>query len=58
MMSNYVDRIGGNTWPGWKPLPSCTPEVLGPHMAEFVSREFGRKFTSNYRFACDLWTGF
>lgn len=31
---------GGNTWPGWKPLPSCDPEILGPHMAEFVAREF------------------
>ena len=30
----------GNTWPGWKPLPSCEPEILGPHMAEFVAREF------------------
>ncbi len=31
---------GGNTWPGWKPLPSCEPEILGPHMTEFVAREF------------------
>ena len=24
----------------WKPLPSCAPAVLGPHLAEFTAREF------------------
>ena len=24
----------------WKPLPSCTPAVLGAHLAEFTAREF------------------
>ena len=34
-------RLGdNNTWPGFKPMPSCAPAVLGPHMAEFVAKEF------------------
>jgi nucleoside-diphosphate-sugar epimerase len=24
----------------WKPLPSCEPAVLGPHLGEFTAREF------------------
>ena len=33
-------QVGGDSWPSWKPLPSTEPAVLGPHMAEFVAREF------------------
>jgi nucleoside-diphosphate-sugar epimerase len=33
-------QTGGDSWPSWKPLPSTEPAILGPHMAEFVAREF------------------
>lgn len=28
--------------PTWKPLPTCEPAQLGPHLAEFTCREFAR----------------
>lgn len=42
----YVKQWGNRcldtsgAWPSWKPLPSCAPAVLGPHMAEYVVTEF------------------
>ena len=28
---------------GWQPRPSCEPAILGPHLGEFVAREFARE---------------
>jgi hypothetical protein len=38
-------QTGSTSWPSWKPLPSTEPTVLGPHMAEFVAREFAHAQT-------------
>ena len=27
----------------WRPLPSCEPDILGPHLGEFVAREFAHE---------------
>ena len=46
VLAPYLEQWGelcldtAGAWPSWKPLPTCDPEVLGPHMAEYVVTEF------------------